>query len=325
MNRWHQHHSGSLPRRPNTVTMSSQRSGVAGHVWMVTTSPKNPCRFVSIPRQSGNVGRPPQPRLLHAAACRSRAHRARSSLTAPLRREGRADPGHAQIGRSRVRSPLGDATRPPTSAELQARRWRLALRPFEGDQDAFNTPGPTRPLPLRFDSRLASPARATPRAVPVDEHGRRQRYDAVLRATGGIRLPSQWSWLPGRPPIPATEHPSRSKFVIRDIDTGVAYLSRSRHSRSPPRSAWIATTIDAPADDARAFIDGLHIAPAIVLGSCAAGLVAIVAVRHPPCSGPPSSASRRSVRRHERRDRPSQPRRRHPGAAWPAEAVSGFG
>ena len=69
--------------------------------------------------------------------------------------------------------------------------------------------------------------------------------------------------------------------VLSSTYTVVTY-DRRGNSRSPRPSAWTATTIDEQADDARALIDGLHVAPAIVLGaSAAAGIVANLALRHP--------------------------------------------
>ena len=69
--------------------------------------------------------------------------------------------------------------------------------------------------------------------------------------------------------------------VLSSTYTVVTY-DRRGNSRSPRPSAWMATTIDEQADDAQALIDGLHVAPAIVLGtSAAAGIVANLALRHP--------------------------------------------
>jgi pimeloyl-ACP methyl ester carboxylesterase len=69
--------------------------------------------------------------------------------------------------------------------------------------------------------------------------------------------------------------------VLASRYTVVTY-DRRGNSRSPLPPDWTATTIDEHADDAEALISGLHLAPAIVLGtSAAAGIVTNLAIRHP--------------------------------------------
>ena len=69
--------------------------------------------------------------------------------------------------------------------------------------------------------------------------------------------------------------------VLSSKYTVVTY-DRRGNSRSPRPSEWTATTIDEQADDAEALISGLHLAPAIVLGtSAAAGIVTNLAIRYP--------------------------------------------
>jgi pimeloyl-ACP methyl ester carboxylesterase len=69
--------------------------------------------------------------------------------------------------------------------------------------------------------------------------------------------------------------------VLASRYTVVTY-DRRGNSRSPRPPEWTATTIDEHADDAEALISGLHLAPAIVLGtSAAAGIVTNLAIRQP--------------------------------------------
>jgi pimeloyl-ACP methyl ester carboxylesterase len=73
--------------------------------------------------------------------------------------------------------------------------------------------------------------------------------------------------------------------VLSTTYTVVTY-DRRGNSRSLRPAGWTATTIDEQADDAEALISGLHLAPAIVLGtSAAAGIVTDLAIRHPSVLG----------------------------------------
>ena len=102
--------------------------------------------------------------------------------------------------------------------------------------------------------------------------------------------------------------------VLSSTYTVVTY-DRRGNSRSPPRSAWMATTIDEQADDARALIDGLHIAALIGAGFQRRGRHRRQPRRAPPLGASGSGLPRAAVpvRPHECRDRPSQARRSHPG------------
>jgi pimeloyl-ACP methyl ester carboxylesterase len=74
---------------------------------------------------------------------------------------------------------------------------------------------------------------------------------------------------------------TRAADLLADEFTVVTY-DRRGNSRSPRPSGWTTTSVAEQADDAASLIDALGLAPAVVFGASAGGLIALdLMIRHP--------------------------------------------
>ncbi|MGY2909512.1 alpha/beta fold hydrolase [Bradyrhizobium sp. URHC0002] len=74
---------------------------------------------------------------------------------------------------------------------------------------------------------------------------------------------------------------TRAADLLADEFTVVTY-DRRGNSRSPRPTGWTATSVAEQADDAAGLIDALDLAPAVVFGASAGGLIALdLMIRHP--------------------------------------------
>jgi len=74
---------------------------------------------------------------------------------------------------------------------------------------------------------------------------------------------------------------TRAADLLADEFAVVTY-DRRGNSRSPRPTGWTATSVAEQADDAAGLIDALDLAPAVVFGASAGGLIALdLMIRHP--------------------------------------------
>jgi pimeloyl-ACP methyl ester carboxylesterase len=74
---------------------------------------------------------------------------------------------------------------------------------------------------------------------------------------------------------------TRTATLLADEFTVVTY-DRRGNSRSPRPDGWTATSVTEQADDAGALVDALGLAPAMIFGASAGGLIALdLIIRHP--------------------------------------------
>ena len=74
---------------------------------------------------------------------------------------------------------------------------------------------------------------------------------------------------------------SRTAALLADEFTVVTY-DRRGNSRSPRPAGWTTTSVGEQADDAAALINGLNLAPAVIFGASAGGLIALdLLIRYP--------------------------------------------